>query len=110
MTAFDKTRFKMDGDYLMYLGHESGDWHFIARFKYAKRDSAGFISFLIKNFTQEEYAVKHVVERMAPVAILETKGYISTTVKKSLKTMGYSPDLAGKTQYIKDQVSKYYNG
>lgn len=103
---FDKTQFNWDGLYLMYRGQESGELHFVARFK-RKGDRTGFVEFLRKNFTVEEYFKALVVDRMAPVEILESKGYVSATVKKILKDAGYTPDSEGKTKYLKDQSERW---
>ena len=103
---FDKTQFNWDGLYLMYRGLESGEMHFVARFK-RKGDRTGFVEFLRKNFTVEEYFQELVLNKKAPVEILEAKGYVSATVKKVLASAGYEPTLAGKRQYLKDQSERW---
>jgi len=40
---------------------------------------------------------------MCPSKILEEKGYIANYLKKMLKEMGFSADLAGRKQYIQKQ-------
>jgi hypothetical protein len=95
MTQFDKEAFKFDGMYLMYAGPFKGQKTydevygvdkihpgrigmkreaFIARFKYGKGRKAGFMKFLMKNFTVEEYLAL-LESGMAPITALETKGY-----------------------------------
>lgn len=77
MTKFDKAGFNFDGMYLMYEGN------FIARFK--RGGMGSFKSFLVKNFSVEEY-LKLVNEfNMAPLTALETKGYVSPAMKKAIK-------------------------
>ena len=100
LIIFQKDNFAYSGGYLTY------DNKFIARFKYSSRDKAGFISFLVKNFSVEEYFAEYAAN-VAPALILEKKGYISATVKQVLKRTGYEPTLAGKNQYVTDSVAKY---
>jgi hypothetical protein len=78
---------------------------FVARFK-NRGDRAAFQTFLMNNYSQEEYFGK-LAARVAPAKILEEKGYISTGVKQLLKRLGYTPDLAGRDLYIKQQVSRF---
>ena len=101
---FDVNHFSWDGEYLMYWSFDSGEKHFVARFK-RRSDRTGFVHFLRKNFTVEEYFHKLVVEKTPPVTILETKGYVSTTVKKILKEAGYPTTQEGKEKYLKDQAA-----
>jgi len=103
MTKFDRKSFEYFGGYLTYKGE------FVARFKHSRRDKAYFLSFLIKNFTVEEYfemTSGSGVEN-TPVKVLETKGYVSKTVQKSLIEMGYEPTREGYDLYLDDQVAKY---
>lgn len=94
MTKFDKAGFNFDGMYLMYEGN------FIARFK--RGGMGSFKSFLVKNFNVEEY-LKMVNEfNMTPSAVLATKGYVSSLMKKALIKMGYEPTIAGKSAYLDD--------
>jgi len=101
MTQFNKASFNFDGLVLTYAGR------FVARFKYAKRDRAAFQAFLIKNFTVEEYFAALDAD-VAPQQILEDKGYLSTTIKKILKEVGYEPTRAGYDAYIKAQCRATY--
>lgn len=93
MTKFDKSKFNYHGGYLTYEGK------FIARFKYRGGAKMGpFKSFLIKNFTVEEYFVAYDEGRgLPPLKILETKGFDWMTpdmkarleeLKKSYKVKG----------------------
>ena len=80
-TRFFKENFHFDGLYLVYgLGQYTKDRRIVARFKYSRRDKASFIKFLIANFTIEEYF--NAMDDMAPGTILESKGWVSPTVKK----------------------------
>lgn len=71
MTKFDKSKFNYHGGYLTY------DGKFVARFKYRGGAKMGpFKSFLIKNFTVEEYfAIYNEGRGPAPLQILEAKGF-----------------------------------
>lgn len=106
MTAFNKELFNYHGGYLTYTGDYEGrpvyedgpNVHptrvgkgidlFIARFKYNKKDKAGFLSFLIKNFTVEEYAMLSADRMASPYSILRDKGYISKTMKDACIAYG----------------------
>jgi hypothetical protein len=105
MTKFVKEKFNWDGEYLVY-GEIYPDRRFVARFKRNKGDRAGFTSFLIKNFAVEEY-FRDMDAGGTPYGLLEAKGYISATMKKALKSMGYEPTIVGKKAYLADQVKKY---
>lgn len=96
---FEKSLFCWDGLYLTY----GSERKFVARFKRAS-DKSGFLTFLIKNFSVEEYFLK--LADQPPVKVLEEKGYISATVKKVLVSMGYRPTIEGKQQYLNNLVGK----
>jgi len=102
---FERAKFDK-GMYLNYYRVEGERPVFVARFKYRRSDQAGFITFLIKNFTVEEY-----FDRMAndesPLDILESKGYLASSIKRDLKQMGYQPSFEGRTAYLQAQASKY---
>ena len=103
MTAFIKENFYSNGDYVDYnIGDKS---KFVARFKYAKGGKASFISFLIKNFSVEEY-FSRLDNRETPLRILESKGYVQPHIKRVLKAAGYPQTPQGKMQYVEDQISK----
>lgn len=72
---FERQNFTRHNGYLSYNDD------LIARFKYnSATNTPPFISFLIKNFTQEEY--KRLYEKgLAPLQILMTKGYESPAIK-----------------------------
>ena len=106
MTKFQKELFSYSGGFLMYGNGYPERAKFVARFKYSSRDRAGFQSFLIKNFAPEEYFGR-LDAGEAPVKILESKGYVSTTVKKILKDMGFAPTIEGFRRYLDSQVAKY---
>lgn len=72
MTKFDKSKFNYHGGYLTY------DGKFVARFKYRSSPikMGPFKSFLIKNFTVEEYfGIYNEGRGPAPLQILEAKGF-----------------------------------
>lgn len=81
MTAFNKALFTKSGDYTMYEGK------FVARFKHVKGNRAGFLKFLCKHFTVEEYFAAREANEIAsaPVCVLEAKGYVPSHILKWLK-------------------------
>ena len=103
MTKFVKDQFSYNGGYLMY-GQYPERPKFIARFKYRGGDKAGFLTFLIKNFTVEEYLTR-LDAGETPVGILESKGYVSATVKKILKQAGFAPTIEGKRRFFESRVA-----
>lgn len=102
MTKFDKAQFNSDGEYVTY----GADRKFVARFKYQRGGKGSFITFLIKNFTVEEYFARYDAG-VTPLEILESKGYLQPHIKKVLQENGYEVSVAGKKQYLSDIVSKY---
>jgi hypothetical protein len=102
MTKFAKTDFNNNGGYVTY----GTDRKFVARFKYAKAGAGSFIAFLIKNFTVEEYFAQ-LEAGIAPLKIVEEKGYLLPHIKTWLKRDGYEVSKAGYEQYITDRVAKY---
>lgn len=100
-TKFEKAKFSA-GEYLMYGGAAG---KFVARFKYSRRDRAGFIKFLVENFGVEEY-FQMLDGGMPPTKILETKGYISKTVKEVLAKANYPQTKAGFDAYINDSMAR----
>lgn len=87
----------------MYLEYEG---QFIARFKYKPSNVAGFRSFLIKNFTVEEYFARRAQEE-APLHILESKGYVSAHIRKWLVEAGLPPTPEGKAEFSRRQLEAY---
>lgn len=83
MTKFEREHFEFFGGYLTY-GRTLGDRRFVARFKYGRSGLAGWISFMIKNISVEEY-FKAYNAGNAPLQILEAYGYISPQMKKAIK-------------------------
>jgi hypothetical protein len=100
MTAFVKEKFNLFGGYLTYEGK------FIARFKYAKGSAGTFQTFLIKNFTQEEYFEAR--KTMSPLPILQAKGYIQPHIKKWLKEAGLPVTREGYETFLQRQTSARY--
>lgn len=88
MTKFTKEGFDYHGGYVTYQGR------FVARFKYGAVSSARpFMTFLIKNYTVEEYFSKletvnpanSLGNRFAPLEIVEEKGFILSHIKAWLR-------------------------
>ena len=97
MTKFVNKNFNYDGMYLKY------DGKFVARFKYG--GMVAFKKFLRENFTVEEYFDLLENEGMAPLKVLETKGYVSPNVAKILKMRGYPMTLEGRNKMIEDDIA-----
>ena len=102
MTKFAKTDFVNNGGYVTY----GTDRKFVARFKYARGGAGSFITFLIKNFTVEEYFAQ-LDAGVAPLKIVEEKGYLLPHIKTWLKRDGYEVSKAGYEQFIADRVALY---
>ena len=96
MTAFEKSKFNFDGMYLEYEGR------FIARFKYVRSNVPGFRSFLIKNFTVEEYFERRTRQE-APLDILQSKGYVSAHIRKWLIKAGLPRTPEGQAEFSRRQ-------
>lgn len=106
MTAFTKENLSTSGGYIHYHPHADSYWEgrkFVARFKYARSGEASFKAFLIKNFTVEEYFAK-LDAGMAPLKIVEEKGYLLPHIKTWLKRDGYEVSRAGFDKYIRDRI------
>lgn len=101
MTKFEKDQFTYDSGYLSYGPQRN----FIARFKYKAGQRGSFITFLIKNFTTEEY-FEAMADGKPPLAILTAKGYLQPYIKKWLKANGYEVSTKGYEKYLADQVAR----
>ena len=101
MTQFVNKDFNYDGMYLTY----GEDRRFVARFKYG--GMVAFKKFLRENFTVEEY-FDYMDCGIAPLKILETKGYVSPVVAKILKSRGYPVTLEGMKQMLDDDDARRY--
>lgn len=74
--------FNYQAGYLTYGQYFTADEKFVARFKYSaqRNRKAGFIKFLVNNFTPEEY-FSRTANRAdgklgeTPLGVLESKGY-----------------------------------
>lgn len=85
-----------------YVEYRTGtEVKFVARFKRGGRGP--FITFLIKNFTVEEY-FSRLDGGEAPLMILESKGYIQSHIKRWLKEGGYAVNQAGYAKFRADQL------
>ena len=94
---FKKEGFDYFGGYLTYEGK------FVARFKYVTYQGS-FKNFLIKNFTPEEYFTRYK-EGESPLAILESKGFMTPMAKKACKEIGLPATLANYKVAIKAKVA-----
>jgi len=103
MTRFDNKQFVTSGPYLFYLVPGEELKRFVARFKWGGMVS--FKKFLRDNFTVEEY-FELLDSGMAPLKVLETKGYVSPNVAKILKSRGYPMTLEGLNQMIDDDIAR----
>ena len=93
---FKKENFNYDGMYLMYNLNPDQHNEFVARFKYVKFAGA-FKSFLIKNFTTDEYFSRYKAGE-SPLDILESKGFVTPQAKKLCKKHDM---VANKENYMK---------
>ena len=100
MTKFVNKNFETNGTYLWY--RVNGGLFFVARFKYG--GMVAFKKFLRDNFTVEEY-FGLLESGMAPLKVLETKGYVSPNVAKILKMRGYPMTLEGRNKMIEDDIA-----
>ena len=80
---FKYEMFYYQGGYLTYEGN------FVSRFKYVTYQGS-FKNFLIKNFTPKEYFTRYK-EGESPLAILESKGFMTPMAKKLCKQNGMKP-------------------
>lgn len=103
MTNFERENFSYHGGYLTYL--IDGEYKFVARFKYKPGGRGTFTTFLIKNFTVEEYFAR--LKDDAPLTILQSKGYMQPHTKKMLKERGYPVTQDGLAQMLRDEIRKY---
>ena len=99
---FDNKDFDFNGMHLIYK--DGRKRRFVARFKHG--GMVAFKKFLRENFTVDEYFDLLENEGLAPLKILETKGYVSPTVAKILKQRGYPTTLAGRDQMIRDDIDR----
>jgi hypothetical protein len=102
MTKFIKDKFYINGMYVVY--NIDGKSKFVASFKYQPRTKNTFITFLVKNFTVEEYFTRMDAGE-APLTIVMSKGYLPPQIKKLMKALGYPLTLAGYEQLITTQVN-----
>jgi hypothetical protein len=98
MTKFDPRKFDMGYGSERYVKY---DGEFIARFKYGRPTACArhFVKFLVANFTVEEYFEaltkpliidgKVIGRSMAPMEVLETKGYIDFNTTQAMKRSGF---------------------
>jgi len=107
---FKKENFEYDGMYLMYNlkpGQHYGNNEFVARFKYVKFAGA-FKSFLIKNFTTDEYFSRYKAGE-SPLDILESKGFVTPQAKKLCKKHGMAPSKENYLAILRKYVEQREN-
>ena len=95
---FIESGFMFHGGYLMY--DCGADRRFVARFKYDRTAMGPFKTFLKKNFEVEEYMTL-LDDGMSPIPALETKGYITPSMKRMCKKMGVEPTMANYISALK---------
>lgn len=131
MSKFNRDDFSYHGGYLMFSGdagkyneYYGDDAHptrvgsrkelFVARFKYSSADKGRFLTFLINNFTVEEFFAAASAPNptnpwnnpFSPAPILAARGYISATVRKGMKRAGYTVfNKASYRDYFENNVS-----
>tara|TARA_Y100000588_G_C13768068_1_gene716959 strand:- start:101 stop:466 length:366 start_codon:yes stop_codon:yes gene_type:complete len=105
---FTRENLRKDGMYLTYTGPlpANAKRGFIARFKTDRRDMGPFTTFLIKNFTVEEYFDAYAAD-VPPLKILESKGYMSRNAKAACKREGFPVTPEGFEAAVKASWAKW---
>ena len=111
-TFFTKENLIVDGAYVYYSPSGSAyapDQKFVARFKQMmtwpaaaktmRRNQGPFMTFLRRNFTVEEY-FSRLDAGESSVAILESKGYVPSHIKRWLREAGYPQTPEGFDAWI----------
>lgn len=106
MTAFKHKNFVNNKGWVTYNAGEptAPNYKFAFRFKYGGKGIPDFRRFLVANFTVEEY-FSRLEAGEAPLAILESKGYVLPHIRQDLEAKGYPVTPAGFRQMIKDRSS-----
>jgi hypothetical protein len=104
MTKFTKENLISHNEWLNYYPPGEQGPMFVARFKHMKDGMGSFKTFLIKNFTVEEYFAERE-KGISPLPILMAKGYLQPHIKRWLEEGGYTVDTAGYKKYIADRVA-----
>ena len=99
---FDNKDFDFNGTHLIYK--DGRKRRFVARFKHG--GMVAFKNFLRNNFTVDEYFDLLENEGLAPLKVLEAKGYVSPTVGRILKERGYPVTLEGRDKMIEDDIAR----
>lgn len=88
MTKFIKENFQIETGYKGVTSYlHNGKHEFIAR--HCVKGAKGFASFIMKNFTVEEYLGRLAAGEM-PLTVVQSKGYVQPHVKKWMKAAGYT--------------------
>lgn len=109
MTKFEKSKFRVSSGYITYERSYVGegvDHAFVARFKYQRGAANTFVTFLIKNFTVEEYFGRYDAGE-TPLDIVKSKGYLLPHIKKWLKRDGYPTTVEGYEAWFNARKEKY---
>jgi hypothetical protein len=109
MTKFAKDLFSVHGGFIHYGTGFGADRKFVARTR-LRGEAPSFISFLIKNFTVEEYFAamdenekKTGADRKGPLTILMDKGYLQPHIKRWLREANLPLTQAGFRTMIDNQ-------
>lgn len=88
MTKFIKENMFVGKGYKAYTTYLfNGKQEFIAR--HCTSGAAGFASFVMKNFTVEEY-LGRLAAGESPLDVVKSKGYVQPHVKRWMKEAGYT--------------------
>jgi hypothetical protein len=93
MARFVGKLFVKDGDCYQYPV-ANGAYRFVARFKYGRAGWGDFKKFLMANFQVEEYFALYD-QGIAPLLILERKGYVHPNIRRICARHGYPQTKAG---------------
>jgi hypothetical protein len=101
MTKFVKERFNFHGGYLSY------DRKFVARFKYNRNGWGAFRTFLIKNFTVEEYFEK--LKDSTPVQVMKSKGFVTYVERSACRKYSLKPNRANAKIAMEKELAQFDN-
>jgi|TARA_R110000803_G_scaffold99316_1_gene167352 hypothetical protein len=98
MSKFNNDNFRYNNTILTYQNR------FVARFR--NGGVVAFKQFLRENFEVEVYFNLLEGYKVAPIRILETKGYVSPIVCKQLRKAGYPTTQEGLQAYIDSKIER----
>lgn len=103
MSKFIREQFQVGRGYKAYTTYyHNGKHEFIARFRTA--GAGTFVTFLIKNFTVEEY-LGRLAAGESPLTVAESKGYVLPHIKRWMKEAGLPVHPSSMTALIEYQRS-----